>query len=469
MLLFWSYGILHGQSASVHAAAADYAGQSIHTTIAWNPFITIPEFSQRVVCSEAGDFEQLIPLKEARVVQFETGIYQAYLYMEPGYHYEVKFPGYLEKNWDSRISPFYQPVALPLTVLSRTSLESRELVDGTLDVNHSIAFFDSLFVNANREIISKRKLGQAGNADSLIQQLEVQFIQDSSRFFADYRRFRYGGLKLNEGKTGLAELSHKYLGPTVMEWHPGFIELFRTLFKDFIYYYSGSKEGEDFRSIVNRHQEFRRARQLILQHPAVWSDTLAEMILLQEFSELFYRGEYHKEAILIMLDSMAHDPPAPQFGIYAKQLNEKLSSLVTGNTPPDISLEDLDGKSWTLDDFKGKYTYLFFGTTDHYGCMMEYPFLQSFVEKHAAYLTVLTVMISEEQHKLEDFMKRNDYSWKVLHYEGQPGVLTDYMVRAYPTAYLIDRNGKLLLSPATLPSEGFEQQLFRIMRSRGEI
>jgi len=294
-------------------------------------------------------------------------------------------------------------------------------------------------------------------------------MEDSSRFFADYRRFRYGGLKLNEGKTRLAELSYTYLGPTVMEWHPGFIELFRTLFKDFIFYFSGSPEGEEFRNIVNRNQEYRRARKLIHQHPAVWSDTLAEMILLQEFSELFYRGEYHKEAILIMLDSMAHDPLTPQFGIYAMQLKEKLSSLVTGNSPPDISLEDLEGKSWTLDDFKGKYTYLFFGTTDHYGCMMEYPFLQSFYEKHASYLNVVTVMVSEEQDKLENFMSRNSYSWKVLHYEGQPGVLNDYMVKAYPTAYLIDRNGKLLLSPATLPTEGFEQQLFRIMRSRGEI
>jgi hypothetical protein len=91
------------------------------------------------------------------------------------------------------------------------------------------------------------------------------------------------------------------------------------------------------------------------------------------------------------------------------------------------------------------------------------------MEKHAAYLNVVTVMVSEDRSKLEDFMSRNGYSWKVLHYEGQPGVLDDYMVRAYPTGYLIDRNGKLLLSPAILPSEGFEQQLFRIMRSRGEI
>ena len=468
-LLLWSSVHSVGQSSSVHAVVPDYAGQSIHTSIAWNPFVTIYEYSNSTVCDEQGEFEELIPLKSPKVVQFESGAYQLYLYMEPGFHYEVEFPAFLEKKWEEEISPFYRPRVLPLTVRSRTSLATRERIDGSKDENYAIASFDSLFITANREIITHRKSGQQVNTDSLIQQLELAFKSDSSPFFSDYRRFRYGALKLNEGKTGLARLSQDYLGPTVMEWHPGFVELFRALFKNFIFYFADSGEDHKFRNLVNRNQDFHHARQLVLNHPAVWSDTLAEMILLQEFSELFYRGEYHKEAILIMLDSMAHDPVTPQFGIYSAQLMQKLSSLVTGNTPPAISLVDLEGKTWSLSDFEGKYTYLFFGTTDHYGCMMEYPFLQSYIEKHADYLNVITVMTSEDRNKLDDFMHRNAYTWTVLHYEGQPGVLNDYLVRAYPTAYLIDRNGKLLLSPATLPSEGFEQQLFRIMRSRGEI
>jgi hypothetical protein len=43
------------------------------------------------------------------------------------------------------------------------------------------------------------------------------------------------------------------------------------------------------------------------------------------------------------------------------------------------------------------------------------------------------------------------------------------MVRAFPTAYLLDPEGRLILSPSPLPSDGFEQRLFRIMRSRGDI
>lgn len=468
-LFLWGNVCTSGQIASIYAIDPDYSAKTVHTSISSNPFIPLREFSREVTCDEKGEFRQDIPLKSPRVVQFETGIYALYLYMEPGYLYEVEFPEYIAKKWNDQITPFFQALSMPLTVLSRTSLSTREIIDGRMDINHAINSFDSLFVFANEEVISHRKLGQELNTDSLIFGVEESFAGDSSVFFSDYRRFRYGILKLNEGKTSLTSLSHEYLGPEVMEWHPGFVELFRALFKDFIFYTRDSGESQDFRYLVNRKQDLRLARQLIREHPAVWSDTLADMILLQEFSQLFYKGEYHKEAILIMLDSMALDPISPSFRAYSEQLKQKLSSLLTGYRPPSISLEDLEGSPRSLTEFEGRYTYLFFGTTDHYGCMMEYPFLQSFVEKHAAYLNVVAVMASESREKLKAFMSRNGYSWTVLHYEGQPGILNDYMIRAYPTAYLIDRDGRLLLSPATLPSEGFEQQLFRIMRSRGEI
>jgi peroxiredoxin len=193
------------------------------------------------------------------------------------------------------------------------------------------------------------------------------------------------------------------------------------------------------------------------------------MVLLQELSDLFYRGDYHKEAILILLDSMEHDPVSPQFATYSRQVKEKLSSLMVGHSPPTFSLPDLNGGQWSPADFKGRYTYLFFCTPDHYGCMMEYPFLQSYHEKHSEYLNVVTIMVAEDQSKLGDFMKRNGYGWETLFYGEQTAVLRDYQVRAFPTAYLLGPDGNLLLSPSPLPSDGFEQQLFRIMRSRGEL
>jgi len=469
VLMLCGWVTLKGQNVSIEASRPDYSGKAIHTILAWNPFLTTHEYVNTSICDEDGRFELSLELESARVVQFETGIYQAYLYMEPGFHYKVELPVYKEKEFSDQISPFFQAVVLPLKVRARTSLSTGEEVDGRQDINYAIARFDTLFARANNEVVKNRRSHMASDVDSIIYSLESGFPGDSTLFFSAYRKYRYGVLKLNQGSTGLEDISREYLGPEVREWHPGFIELFRAMFKDFIYYYSRTPEGEKLEKYINRTQDLDSARYVLMQHPAVWNDTLADMILLQEFSNIFYRGDFHKEAILILLNAMIQDPVSPEFAVFASQVRRKLASLVTGYPPPPFSLSDLEGNAVTLDDFLGSYVYLFFGTPDHYGCMMEYPFLQSYYEKHKEYLQVVTVMVSEEREKLDDFMKRNGYSWKVLHYEGQPGLLVDYLVRAFPTAYLIGPDGKLILSPSALPSDGFEQQLFRIMRSRGDI
>ena len=142
---------------------------------------------------------------------------------------------------------------------------------------------------------------------------------------------------------------------------------------------------------------------------------------------------------------------------------------MVGNTPPAFCLTGTDGQKYTPGDFTGKYTYLLFCTPDHYGCMMEYPFLNSYQEKHSDYLRVVSIMVADGSDRVKDFMARNNYRWTALWYGGEKDILDDYMVRAFPVAYLVGPDGKLVLSPAPLPSDGFEQQLFRIMRSRGEI
>lgn len=468
-LFLWGCGSLLGQSVTIFGQNSSFRGQSIQISIDRNPFITIPNSIEQVVCNDSGHFEHSLELETGTVIQFAFGLYSAYLYVEPEIRYEIELPDYRTKSYAEKISPFFQPIIVPIKVLSTSSLNANELMQEALSLNHKISRFDSAFSKSNAGVIMDRRLGKKSNVDSISKLIEWTFMGDTSPFFKDYRRYKYGVLKLNEGKTGLEEISNHFLGQEVHYSHPGFMELFSAMFKDFIFYYSRTSPGKGLMRHINRTHNIDSIRYYIGQHPAVWNDTLADMVLLQEASSLFYAGNIHKESILILLDSMVLNPISPDFSIYAFQLKEKLASLVIGHPPPKLDLSDMDGITHTLTDFKGKYVYLMFCTPDHYGCMMEYPFLQSFHTKHNEYLEILTVMVAEEESLAKDFMKRNGYGWKALFYEGQPGVLSDYLIKAFPVAYLIGPDGNLVLSPSPLPSDGFEQQLFRIMRSRGEI
>ena len=468
-MLLWGWGFLLGQTVSIHGSNPDYSGKSLQITLDNNPFITIPGSVRRVVCTSLGHFEFSTEVESSTLIHVVTGVYRAYLFVEPGISYEIELPLYREKAYAEMISPFFQPLEVALKVLSRSSLDSNLCVNDAPELNHMIARFDTLFYEVNESVIMNRRIGKKSNLDSIERSIELTFAMDTAQFFVDYRRYKYGVLKLNEGRTGLETISRDYLGPVVRTSHPGFMELFGAMFKGFIYYYSRTPLGKDLWRHINRTQYIDSVRYTIGKHPAIWNDTLADMVLLQGLSNLFYEGNVHKDAILMLLDSMIQNPVSLHFAIYTSQLKRKLASLVIGHPPPEFQLSDLDGTLCTPRDFLGKYVYLMFCTPDNYGCMMEYPYLQSFILKHQAYLQVVTVMVAENELQVKEFMKRNGYDWKVLYFDGQPGILSDFLVKAFPTAYLIGPDGDLILSPSTLPSDGFEQQLFRIMRSKGEI
>jgi hypothetical protein len=458
LLVILAIELLPAQQVTIHGTDSSYAGASIRVTIPGNPFIHDPAFEERLVCGDDGSFTVSLDLKTGRMVQLETGIYQATLYVEPGTTLEVKLPPFRGQDYADRISPFSQSFRIPLRVLGDPN-----------NVNNGLYRFDSLFFPVNEQLILSSRQRRKTDVDSLINELESDFEHNPSPFFHDYRKYKYGVLKLNEGQTGLESISKDYLGPEIKEAHPGFMELFSAMFKDFLFYYSNTPEGRGLRTTINRTYPIDSIRNIIARHPAVWNDTLADMVLLLELSSVFYRGDFHKEAILILLDSMAAYPVSPTMAVYAGQLRDELASLVIGHSPPDFNLQGTDGQIYAPGDFKGKYLFLLFCTPDHYGCMMEFPFLKSFHSKHSEYLEVVTVMVAEEFQQVKEFMTRNGYPWKALYYDGRTDLLEEYRVRAFPTAYLIGRDGNMLLSPGTLPSEGFEQHLFRIMRSRGEI
>lgn len=451
-----SYGEGH---AMIKGTAPGLEGKTLAVRIPGNPFMDRPRWMLEVPCNNEGVFQARIPLSEGSYVQIATLTHLAGIYLEPGQHCEVELPPSPELSYKDIVSPFFSPAEVHLQAL-----------DSPSDLNHRVVAFEGAFSRSNELVIEGRRLRNAPETDSLITTLELEFGSgEAQAWFDDYRSYRYGILELNAGKSRLAKLSATYLGTEVQEGHPAYMDLFGQMFKDFLIYYDQSDAGRGILREINRVHDLDSLRWRIQGHPAVLDSAMADLILLQELPSLFYRGDLHKEAILILLDSLESHPARPSFGTYAAQLKNKLSSLMPGNPPPAFRLSDVNGRSLSLDDFKGKYTYLMFCTPDHYACMMEYPFLQSYLPKHEAYLEPVCIMVAESAEEVKDFVERNQYRFTTLYYEEDKALLNRYQVKAFPVAYLMGPDGKLILSPSALPSEKFEQRLFQIMRARGDI
>jgi len=117
-----------------------------------------------------------------------------------------------------------------------------------------------------------------------------------------------------------------------------------------------------------------------------------------------------------------------------------------GKAAPDFQLTDMNGKSVSLNELRGKAVLLNFWATWCPFCQAERPTLQQIHQEwQSKGLVVLTIDImysrtTETPANLADFMLKNNYSFPVLLDETQI-VTKSYFIRQTPTNFLIDKDG----------------------------
>ncbi|MES9855703.1 MAG: TlpA disulfide reductase family protein [Sedimenticola sp.] len=112
-------------------------------------------------------------------------------------------------------------------------------------------------------------------------------------------------------------------------------------------------------------------------------------------------------------------------------------------TPPALSLTDLEGNAYTLDKYKGKVVLLNFWATWCPPCVKEIPSLGRVKKKMGGRgLEVLSVDVGEPVERVRAFLKRIPAAFPVLLDSGGRTV-TPWQIRAFPTTYLIDRQGQI--------------------------
>lgn len=118
---------------------------------------------------------------------------------------------------------------------------------------------------------------------------------------------------------------------------------------------------------------------------------------------------------------------------------------------PDFELTDQYGNTHTLADYRGKVIFLNFWATWCGPCREEMPAIERLYEQYRdqedAEVVILAVAfpgIGDEldEQGIADFLEENGYEYPVL-MDASGQLMEDYWIQAYPTTYMIDRDGNL--------------------------
>lgn len=461
LLGFASIASLLGAKVRIIGCDTGYVDSKLILRI-YEEYITYQEkILAEAIPDEKGCFYLEFPLERTSLVFLHLGKYFVYMYAEPGNSYHIHLPPRADKTEADRLNPYFTEEEVHLLP------ETEDLYE----LNHLIARFDSIYGPYYSQFaLSVYSPPDPILADTAVVSIFRHFEGISHPYFSDYLLYKTGILRFIASQYKARSLSAMYFRnhPVLFE-NPAYMELFHRIYDSYFSYFGRTETGKAIYDVINHNQSYTTLCQILAADEVFEGDTLRDLVILKNLHDEFYRNSFNRNAIIHVLDSFRLQGQVAMFWPVAANILKKVTQLMAGYPPPAFRLQDSQGNLKSLEDFKGRYVYLNFCYTSSYSCLREFEMLNTIYKKLKGYFEIVTILADPTLQKVTDFLNQNDYSWSFLHYGQQPDILKDYDIRAFPTYFLIGPDGKLILSPAPSPAENFQQTLFNVMRSRGDL
>ncbi|HJZ41118.1 MAG TPA: TlpA disulfide reductase family protein [Bacteroidales bacterium] len=462
-LVLYSPGMFvsYAQPVVISGTSPSYANTSFEFLKTTDWITGTEEVAGTCQVSENGDFRIEIPLGETEQLYLYMGIYRGFFYAEPGKSYRLVLPERQDKSPEDMLNPYFEPVEVHIGLSNFSNS----------DLNMLIMMFDDAYIPYYDKHVNNLYIKTDINRlEEDIRNIENPFRDYPGVFFRQYRQYHYGVLKLLANQQRVQSQSDEYFNDQPVQYNnPAYAGLFNQVYDKYFVFFGRSPEGSQIYADINQSGSYRALSATLSGTINFSNDTLKELIMLKQIHDEFYGNQFSRSGLIKILDSLMIETKIERHRYIGQNIRGKITRLQPGYEPPQFELQDTDGNLVKLSDFRGSYVYLNFCTCQSYACLNEFNMLTALYQKHKDHLVILTIATDPMEEILRQFLAKNKYDWKFLHYDNQPSVIRDYDIRAFPTYFLIGPDGKLIFSPADSPAENFEQKLFEAMRSRGDL
>lgn len=125
------------------------------------------------------------------------------------------------------------------------------------------------------------------------------------------------------------------------------------------------------------------------------------------------------------------------------QVSTPAGGILPGQSAPNFTLTTLQGEQVKLSDYAGQVVMVNMWATWCPPCKAELPTIDAYYQEHSADgFVVLAINSQEAQSTVNTFISSTGFTFPVL-LDSQGDVMGQYNVRALPTSFIIDRDGKV--------------------------
>ena len=444
------------QMAHIKGTAPSYAGDSL-TFQTYSDLITYNEEPLgKVKVDKRGSFQSSLKVVEPTFVFVVLGAQKGYFFAEPGKEYNLIFPPKVPKTEEEHLNPFFKEETFHIGISSCPRS----------DINYLISLYDDLF-NEKFNAIAQESFKTKGKVkiDSSIYQLDTIGAKLQNPFFEAYKRYRMGLLKHLVMVYKSKSISDQYfLNQPILYTNPSYMELFNQIYDRFFLFYNQPSRGDNVGSSISA-ASLSRLKKVLSKDSVLKNDQHLELVILKGIYDGFYEDNFSRKNLLTLLDSLYFSTTVPEHKAIATNIREKVIRLLPGYFPPAFRLYDINGKPFSLEQFRGKFVYLNFCSVSSYTCLQDFVLLEQIHKKYGKHVEIISISTDSNIDDLKHFLSTKPYKWTFVHYGAAPDIINRYDVRAYPTYFLINPEGKMEVSPAPTPHEKLEIMLVNQLRN----
>jgi cytochrome c biogenesis protein CcmG/thiol:disulfide interchange protein DsbE len=143
----------------------------------------------------------------------------------------------------------------------------------------------------------------------------------------------------------------------------------------------------------------------------------------------------------------------------SKSLDSRgISSELLGKPVPHVEGETMDGGTFDIDQYRGRWVVVNFFATWCTPCRIEHPELVAFDARHQGTndVEVVSVAFDDQEDDIRDFFAQNGGTWSVIPKDTNR-VALDFGVTGVPESYVVDPNGIVVAKFEGVTADGLDE------------
>ncbi len=131
----------------------------------------------------------------------------------------------------------------------------------------------------------------------------------------------------------------------------------------------------------------------------------------------------------------------------AREAEEKAKAATKhadGIQAPDFTLNDINGKPFSLSSLRGKYVVLDFWGSWCIWCIKGFPQMKEYYAKYAGKFEILGLDCNDKEEKWKASVAQNELPWLHVYVPRASSLLQDYGIMGFPTKIILDPEGKIV-------------------------